>query len=159
MTSYVVQLQRLDSVPLAVVRRQANARDLARLVPECCGLVWNVMRAQQVQAGRHVAVYWDGSIRLEVGVELQGPFAGQGDVVRSETPAGVVASTTHFGPYGSLGAAHDAIHRWCTANNHRLAGPSWEIYGHWQSEWNADPSRISTDVYYLLADIPASALL
>jgi effector-binding domain-containing protein len=152
--SYVVQRQRVDSVPLAVIRRQARASDLARLVPECCGLVWSVVRAQQIQAGRHVAICWDGSIRLEVGVELHGRFAEHGEVVRSATPAGAVASTTHFGPYGGLGAAHDAVRQWCRANNHRLAGPNWEIYGHWEQEWNADPSRIRTDVYYLLSDTP-----
>jgi effector-binding domain-containing protein len=152
MTSHAVQLQRLDSVPLAVIRRQVNASELARVVPECCGLVWNAVRAQQAQGGRHVAIYWDGSIRLEVGVELHGPFAEHAEVVRSATPAGLVASATHFGPYGGLGAAHDAIHRWCRANNHRLVGPSWEIYGHWQREWDADPARIRTDVYYLLSD-------
>jgi hypothetical protein len=32
----------------------------------------------------------------------------------------------------------------------QLAGPNWEIYGHWQNEWNKDPSQIRTDVYYLL---------
>jgi len=152
MTSYAIQLRRLESVPLAVVRRQARAADLARLVPECCGLVWNVMRAEHVRAGRHIAVYWDGSIRLEVGVELHGPFAGHGEVVRSATPAGAVASTTHLGPYTGVGAAHDAIREWCRANHHRLAGPSWEIYGHWQPEWNADPSRIRTDVFYLVEE-------
>ena len=151
-SSYAVQLQRLDSVPLAVIRRQTSAAELARVVPECCGLVWDAVRAQQAQAGRHVAIYWDGSIRLEVGVELHGPFADCGEVVRSATPAGAVASTTHFGPYGGLGAAHDAVRQWCKANSHRLAGPSWEIYGHWQREWNADPSRIRTDVCYLLSD-------
>jgi hypothetical protein len=96
MASYDVQLTQLESVPLAVVRRQANARDLARVVPECCGLVWNVVRAQKTEAGRHVAIYWDGSIRLEVGVELIGPFAEDGEVMRSSTPAGAVAATTHY---------------------------------------------------------------
>jgi effector-binding domain-containing protein len=152
MTSYVVRLQRLDSIPLAVIRRQARQADLARVVPECCGLVWNAVRAQQSRAGRHVAVYWDDRIRLEVGVELDGPFAEDRVVVRSATPAGVVASVTHYGPYAGLGAAHDALRGWCRANHHRLAGPSWEVYGHWQSEWNADPSLIRTDVCYLVSD-------
>ena len=152
MTSYAVQLQQLDSVPLAVIRRQASPSELARLVPECCGLVWNAVRAQRAQAGRHVAIYWDGSIRLEVGVELHGAFAEQGEVVRSATPAGAVAVATHLGPYGGLGAAHDAVRQWCGINNHRLAGPSWEIYGHWQSEWNDNPSQIRTDVCYLLSE-------
>jgi effector-binding domain-containing protein len=152
MSSYAVKLQRLASVPLAVIRRQARASDLSRVVPECCGLVWEAVRVQQTRAGRHVAIYWDASIRLEVGVELDGPFVEHGDVVRSATPAGTVASATHFGPYSRLGAAHDAVRQWCRANNHDLAGPNWEIYGHWQPEWNADPSQIRTDVYYLLAD-------
>jgi len=152
MTSYAVQLQRLSSVPLAVIRRQARSSELARVVPECCGVVWNTVRAQQTQAGRHVAIYWDGSIRLEVGVELHGSFAEQGEIVRSATPSGAVATATHLGPYAGLGAAHEAIRQWCVANNHRLAGPNWEIYGHWQRQWDTDPSRIRTDVYYLLSD-------
>jgi effector-binding domain-containing protein len=152
MTSHTVNVQRLDSVPLAVIKRRANQSQLSRLVPECCGLVWNVLRAQHAKGGRHVAVYWDDAINIEVGAELEGPFTEQGDVVRSATPAGMVATTTHLGPYGGLGEAHDAIHQWCKANGRRLAGPSWEIYGHWRSEWDADPSQIRTDVYYLLSD-------
>jgi effector-binding domain-containing protein len=151
MTSCTVQLQQLKSIPIAVIRRQAHASELSRVVPECCGLVWNAVRAQQAKGGRHIAIYWDGSIRLEVGVELLGPFAEDGEVVLSATPAGPVASATHFGPYNGLSAAHDAIHQWCKTNNRSLAGPNWEIYGHWQPEWNTNPSQIRTDVYYQLA--------
>ncbi len=151
MASSSVQVQRLDAIPLAVIRGQASAAELSRLVPEWCGRVWQAVRAQQVAAGRHVAIYWDGAIRLEVGVELQGPFVEQGEVVRSATPGGMVASVTHFGPYGGLGAAHTAVRDWCMANHRRPAGPNWEIYGHWQREWDADPSRIRTEVYYLVA--------
>ncbi len=151
MTSSAVQLQQLKSIPIAVIRHQAKASELSRIVPECCGLVWNEVRAQQAKAGRNIALYWDGSIRLEVGVELLGPFTEHGGIVLSATPAGAAASATHFGPYSGLGAAHDAIHQWCKANNHTLAGPSWEIYGHWQPDWNTDPSEIRTDIYYQLA--------
>jgi effector-binding domain-containing protein len=154
MQAYPVRFQQLDSIPLAVVRRQAKGADLARLVPECCGIVWNAVRAQQTPAGRHVALYWDGS-RVEVGVELNGSFVEEGEVVRSATPAGSVATVAHFGPYGRLGAAHEAVRQWCQTNNQQPAGPSWEIYGHWQPEWNADPSQIRTDIYYLLAESPA----
>jgi effector-binding domain-containing protein len=150
MSHHAVHVQRLPSVRLAVIRRQARQSELSRVVPECCGLVWNQVRAQHAKGGRHVAIYWDGSIRLEVGVELDGPFTEQGDVVLSATPAGEAATTTHFGPYGNLGAAHDAVQGWVRANQRQLAGPSWEIYGHWLPEWNSDPSKIRTDVFYLL---------
>src|SRR5262249_42261444 len=137
--------------PLAVVRRRASVPELAKVVPDACGTVWNVVKAQQVAgAGRHIALYWDDQINLEVGVELEAPFAGHGEVVGSVTPAGVVATAVHFGPYGQLGAAHQAIRAWCANHNYALAGSSWEIYGHWQDEWCTDPSQIRTDVYYLV---------
>ena len=152
MSVSAVEVQAMASVPLAVVRRQAEPAELAALVPEGCGIVWQAVKAQKAAAGRHVAIYWDASIRLEVGVELLGPFDDDGEVVRSATPAGTVASITHLGPYDGLGTAHEAVRRWCEAHGHRPAGPSWEIYGHWRPEWNTDPSAIRTDVCYLLAD-------
>ena len=64
-----------------------------------------------------------------------------------------MATVAHFGPYAGLGAAHDALRRWCESQHRTLAGPSWEIYGHWQANWNADPSLIRTDLYYQLRPI------
>ena len=148
---YDVRLEQRNSGPVAVVRRRAKQHELARVVPGACGLVWNVMRAQNVtDAGKHVAIYWDDQINLEVGVELTTPFAGHGEVVGSATPAGTVATTTHLGPYQALHGAHQAILDWCAAQGYCLAGPNWEIYGHWIDEWNRDPTKIRTDVYYLL---------
>jgi effector-binding domain-containing protein len=148
---YQVKLEQLGSRPLAVVRRRAGSRDLAKVVPEACGQVWNVVRSQKI-AGRHVALYLDCEINLEVGVEVETPFAGHGEVVGSATPAGAVASAVHFGPYDRLHEAHEAIRQWCADHGYTPAGPSWEVYGHWVDEWNSDPSRIRTDVFYLLKD-------
>src|SRR5215218_9490523 len=112
-----VRLEQHAGLPLAVVRRRAAQHELSRVVPDACGTVWGVIRSQQVPgAGRHVAVYLDGQINLEVGVELDAPFAGFGEVVGSTTPAGLVATATHYGPYGQLHKAHEAIHQWCQAN-------------------------------------------
>ncbi|HEY7056037.1 MAG TPA: GyrI-like domain-containing protein [Vicinamibacterales bacterium] len=147
-----VRLEQIPAVPVAVIRRRVQQAELSRVVPECCGLVWNVVRRQGAKGGRHIAIHWDGTIRLEVGVELEGPFTEQDEVVRSATPGGLVAWATHFGPYGGRSAAHDAVRQWCGANNYALAGPNWEIYGHWQPEWDSDPSQIRTDVYYQVAE-------
>ena len=150
MPSPKVRIERHDPLPLAVVRRQVRQSDLSRVIPECCGLVWNTLRAQGVTGGRHVALYLDGAINLEVGAEVNGPFAERDDLVRSATPAGTVACVTHFGPYGTLGSAHEAVHAFCKAGQRLLTGPSWEIYGHWLPEWDANPSLIRTDICYLL---------
>jgi hypothetical protein len=149
---YQVRIQQMTvAQPLAVVRRRASRGELSKVVPEACGLVWNVLKSQKVKgAGRHVAIYLDCEINLEVGVEMNAPFAGCGEVVSSTLPTDTIATTTHFGPYNQLSRAHDAIQQWCATNGHTLSGPNWEIYGHWQDAWNRDPSQSQTDVFYLL---------
>jgi effector-binding domain-containing protein len=148
---YDIHLEQLSSRPLAVVRRRASLQELAKVIPDACGVVWGVVRAQKITgAGRHIALYWDDVLNLEVGVELDAPFAGHGEVVASATPDGTVATAVHFGPYQRLPEAHQAIRRWCAKNGHTLAGPNWEIYGHWVHAWCDDPTKIRTDVFYLL---------
>ena len=111
-----VRVGHSDSIPLAVVRRQARASELAKVVPELCGVVWSSVRARGLKGGQHVAIYWDGAIRLEVGVEMIDSIPDEGDVVRSATPAGRTASVVHLGPYQQLGAAHRTIVNWCAAH-------------------------------------------
>jgi effector-binding domain-containing protein len=155
---YDIRLEQANSRPLAVVRRRASVQELPKVVPDACGTVWNVVRAQKITgAGRHIAIYWDDVINLEVGVELDAPVAGHGEVISSATPAGTVATAVHFGPYQRLGEAHQAIREWCAKHGYAPAGPNWEIYGHWVDEWNNDPSKIRTDVFYLLKPDEGSA--
>lgn len=145
--SYSVRVERVERQPLAVVRRRASRPELSTAVPAACGEVWNLARAHAVERpGRLVAVYLDGAINLEVGVEVGDAFAGAADLSRSETPAGTVAMVAHIGPYSGLAQAHLAIQTWCKANGHALPVINWEVYGHWTD----DPAALRTDVVYLL---------
>jgi effector-binding domain-containing protein len=149
--NYDIRLEQFDSRPLAVVRRRATLAELGKVIPDACGTVWNVIRALNIMgAGRHVALYLDDVFNLEVGVELETPFAGHDEVVVSSIPSGMVATAVHFGPYDRLPEAHKAIRRWCADYKYELAVPNWEIYDHWKHEWCDEPSKIRTDVFYLL---------
>ncbi len=137
----------------AVVRGRVPARELARFVPAACGEVWSFVRAAGLpKPGRHVALYLDAQGSVEVGAEVTEPFAGNDRVHCSQLPAGRVATAVHFGPYQRLAETHTRIRQWCAEHGHRPTGISWEIYGHWDESWNANPSRIRTDVFYLLQD-------
>ena len=89
---------------------------------------------------------------MEVGAEVSEPFVGNDRVQCSQLPSGRVVTTVHFGPYTGLSEAHAAIREWCKQYGHPLTGVSWELYGHWEDRWNADPSKIRTDVFYQLED-------
>lgn len=150
---YTIRTEQTKAVPIAIVRRRARQNELPRVVPEACGTVWNALKAMGIKGGRHVAVYRGDpkqQLDVEIGAEVPAAIAGHGEVVGSTLPAGEVATTTHFGPYNQLGAAHQAVQDWCKANNRTPIEPSWEVYGHWVDEWNKDPSKIRTDIYYLL---------
>ena len=151
---YSVEIRRVARIPTAVIRRRVRRDELSRVVPECCGLVWSALKAEGKRGGRNVALYREAGAVVEAGVELQTPFAAAGDIVLSELPEGVAAATVHYGPYGGLGGAHAAVQQWCRANGHAFGHVCWEIYDHWRDEWNADPSRIRTDVCYELAGSP-----
>jgi len=148
---YEIKLTNAGAVPTAVIRSHVPPKELSKFVPVACGEVWSFIRSAGLPCpGRHVALYLDSG-SVEVGAEVSEPFAGNDRVHFSQLPAGRVATTTHFGCYEGLGEAHSEIRQWCAAH-HRLSNICWEIYGHWEESWNADPSKIRTDIFHLLED-------
>lgn len=151
--SYKIQITHTEPTWIAVVRDRVRPQDLSRFVPAACGEVWNFIRAAKLpQPGRHVAVYLDGQGTVEVGTEISAKFSGDERVHCSQLPSGRAVTTTHFGPYAGLAAAHAAIRSWCADHGHGCSVVSWEVYGHWEEHWSADASKIRTDVFYLLKD-------
>jgi effector-binding domain-containing protein len=126
------------------------AAELSKFVPAACGEVWSFIRTAGLpRPGRHIALYLEGGM-VEAGAEVSEPFPGNDRVHCSQLPAGPAVTTTHFGPYQRLGEAHSAVRQWCARHGHRLSNICWEIYGHWEQNWNDDPSKIRTDVFHLL---------
>lgn len=149
---YKIQLATVAAVPTAVIQSRVQPKELSKFVPAACGEVWSFIRSAGLsRPGRHVALYLEGGL-VEVGAEVSERFLGNDRVRYSQLPAGRVATTIHFGPYPRLGDAHSEIRKWCGKHGYRLSGVCWEIYGHWDESWNADPSKIRTDVFHLLED-------
>lgn len=118
--------------------------------------VYAAGRAGAVQLdGQNIFVYHSvpdqaDAADVAFGVGTLAPFSAVGEVQPVELPVGDVATTTHWGDYAQLGAAHDAVIEWCRKSGHRLTGSRWEVYGHWSD----DPAKLRTDVYYLLNTNP-----
>jgi effector-binding domain-containing protein len=152
--SYDITLTHSEPILTAVIRSNVRPEELSRFVPAACGEVWSFIRAAGLpRPGRHVALYLNKQGAVEVGAEVSETFDGNDRVQCSQLPSGRVVTTVHFGPYPRLSEAHTRIRQWCAEHGHSLTGISWEIYGHWDESWNADPSKIRTDVFYLLQEI------
>ena len=145
---YSVRVETAAEQLIVAARRRTTFKMISKEIGPLLSLPWAFLRAQAGfrPDGRNVAVYWDaaGEGSIEVGVEVVARFEATDEVVCSATPAGMVAVTTHLGPYDGLGAAHQAVREWIRQNGREIAMPYWEIYGH----WNDDPAKVRTDVVY-----------
>ena len=136
--------------PVAGVRAQVARGHVAQEFGRYLDQVYAAARAGAVALdGQNIFIYRSATVdqlNVDFCVGATAPFVATGAVVPLETPAGTAAMTTHHGAYSGLGDANAAILAWCRAQGRVLAGPSWEVYGH----WHEDAAQLRTDVYYLL---------
>src|SRR5437773_11929992 len=146
---YEVRVEKVSRRQLAAVRGATSRAELPRTILKLLDTVWPVLRAQQVLTGHNVVMYFGGLAHIEAGVEVFGDFVDVGDVRHSQTPAGPVVTTAHWGEYSEMAGAYAALQRWCAASDREQTGTSWEVYG----DWADDPQQRRTDIYLLLARV------
>ena len=149
--AYQVTIQTLSPRILAAVRRRVAIKDIPTAFKPALDSVWSFL-------GKHAGLRTDGHniflyhhespsiMPIDFGVEVVRHFVGEGDVECVTTPAGEAAAVVHRGPYSKLGAAHQALHQWCIANDRTIGAHSLEIYG----DWSDDPEKLETTIQYLL---------
>ncbi len=151
--THIVQTAVVKPELIAAVRVRARIAGIAHVWKPALDQVWTFLKANPaLTPGHNLFLYHHGEGReapmdVDFGVQVDAPFEPQGNVRCVATPAGIVASTCHVGPYDHLPAAHDAIHAWCRQNQRRIGAASWETYGDWQ----ADVAKLETNISYLLS--------
>jgi hypothetical protein len=139
---YTVQAIQAAAQPIQIVRGRTPMATLPNKIRQ---LFDNFYAEFKGKGGLNIVFYPGPDVagEFEIGCGVQLESGGN-----ASTPAGLVATTVYFGPYERMGPAHEAIHRWARENGRTLAGPSWEVYGH----WNDDPAKRRTDIFYLIAN-------
>ena len=140
--AYTVEAKRVEAQPIAVVRGRASRANLPGRIRVLFDEFYGGFKEK---GGLNIVFYpgteGGGEFDIECGVQVEGGG-------NSSTPAGTAATVTYFGPYDQMRPAHEAIHAWARDNGRPLAGPSWEVYGHWSD----DPAKLRTDIFYLLSE-------
>jgi effector-binding domain-containing protein len=139
--------------PTAVIARTTTWREFPTVWRQLLDEVYRFARGRTdlatgggAELWQNVMLYKDDRPHVEVGVLVSGSFESEGPVIASELPGGEAATATHRGDYAQLGVTHDAVRNQVEADGRGLAGPRWEIYGHWRE----DPSELETEVFWLL---------
>jgi effector-binding domain-containing protein len=152
-TSTTVSFVKVDPRPTAVIAQTTTWGEFPNVWGQLLDEVYRFVRSRTelatgngAELWQNVMLYKDGRPDVEVGVLASGTFEPEGRVAASELPGGETAMATHRGDYARLRVTHDAVREHVAAHGRELAGPRWEIYGHWR----ADPSELETEVFWLL---------
>jgi effector-binding domain-containing protein len=157
---YAVSLQMAAPRTIAAVHARLPISGVPKMFRRYLDQVYAAARTGIIQLdGQNVFVYRDAADQpaeadVAFGVGVTAPFVAVGNVEPTALPVGEVATTTHWGSYAGLGAAHHAVIDWCRMYGRRRAGPRWEVYGH----WTQDETRLRTDVFYLLESAAPNAV-
>ena len=153
MSAVAVRFVKVDPRPTAVVAQRTTWPEFPSVWGRLLDEVYRFVRTRTDLATgngdelwQNVMLYKDDRPDVEVGVLVSSSFEPEGRVIASELPGGEVATATHLGDYAQLGVTHDAVREHVAAAGRELAGPRWEVYGHWR----ADPSELETEVFWLL---------
>jgi effector-binding domain-containing protein len=148
-----VNFVKVDRRPTAVVAQTTTWAAFpslwGRLLDEVYGFVRrrpDLATGSDGELWQNVMLYKDDRPDVEIGVLVTRSFEPEGRVIASELPGGEVATAIHRGDYAQLGVTHDSVRNYVIAAGRELAGPHWEVYGHWR----ADPSELETEVFWLL---------
>lgn len=148
-----VEFVTVDPRPTAVVAQTTTWAEFPRLWGQLLDEVYGFVRARpelatgnEGERWQNVMLYRDQRPDVEVGVLISKSFEPHGRVVSSSLPGGEVATAVHRGDYATLGVTHDAVREATAARGRELAGPCWEIYGHWRE----DPRELETEIFWLL---------
>ncbi|MEP6629691.1 MAG: GyrI-like domain-containing protein [Lapillicoccus sp.] len=144
---YEVTVVDVEPEPTVVVAATTTWSEFPTVWGRLLGEVWGCLHAGGIDQGcPNVMLYRDDVPHVEVGVLLAQPCPLTGRVVTSTLPAGRAATTTHHGPFETVGAAHGAVVSWCAAHGLRPDGTRWEVYG----PHHDDPAEQWTQVFWLL---------
>jgi effector-binding domain-containing protein len=119
--NYKVEVCEVKPQTTAVARGRANVHNIGDKVGQLLSPVWRSVKSSGIEnVGCSVVLYRcdeagadffsESGVPIEAGALASSDFSDKGDIVRSAVPGGLVATTTHTGPYHNLPAAHQAVH-------------------------------------------------
>ncbi len=131
---YDIELKTVESQNVAAIRSEVSMETIGDEIGRAFPKLFHTVMGQGGQpAGAPFVIFHDvideeNDGFVEVCMPTSSPIKSDGEVIAREISAGVVASTTHKGPYAEVGPAYHAISAWIAEHGHSTTGGPCEIY-------------------------------
>jgi effector-binding domain-containing protein len=151
-----VDVRTVEAEPFAGIAGHVTRATLPSEIYRLLDRVWPFVRRDDLHltTNHNVVVYHgdpdapDGA-DVVIGVQVDRRFDDdhEAGVQCHELPSGRAAHAVHVGPYDRMQPTYDAIVAHIAEHGLQVIGPVWEVYG----DWDDDPTKLETDIYFLLA--------
>jgi AraC family transcriptional regulator len=152
--TYSITKREISPQPMLIVRRRVKRSEIAPTIAQSLHTIFLCAQKNGIAlTGPPFARYPESSVgfvTIEPGVRVAAAipdFPGESDVLHESLPGGMVAFTTHSGPYEQLTEAHAAMEAWIEAEGLTQAGSPWESYITDPGD-HPDPKDWKTEIYW-----------
>lgn len=128
-----IELKPLTPRPFVGIRRQVPTSELGAFFTEVLPKVMGWLHARGIQPASTPMAVWcamdmeTGIADCHAGCFVHDAVEGEGEVTAGQTTGGDVLTTTHTGPYDTVGQSWMAVYK-RAAELGRRPGAGWEIY-------------------------------
>jgi AraC family transcriptional regulator len=155
--SYSISKKEIPAQPVLVVRRRVKPAEVSKTLADVLGHTFQHAQQNGVAvAGQPFTRYLEwgpGMWTIEAGFPVNAHSAAapsENDIRADTLPGGLVATTTHTGPYDKLAEAHAAMQEWIESEGLTAHGAPWEVYVTDPADV-PDPNEWKTDIFWPLA--------
>jgi hypothetical protein len=139
-----------ESRRILAVRKKVRWTQIGKVAIPSLDEVWKHIRENDISGYGHNVFIYRGmnplGVEASFGVEVPADVEAPKGLVIDHTPTGRAATFHQYGDYSKLIDTNLTIRKWCKQQDLKVGSISWDLYG----DWNEDPSKQRTDVFYLL---------
>jgi effector-binding domain-containing protein/dienelactone hydrolase len=155
--SYSISKKEIPAQPVLVVRRRIKPAEVASTLADVLGHTFQHAQQNGIALdGQPFTRYLEwgpGMWTIEAGMPVKAHASSapaENDIRADTLPGGLVATTTHTGPYDKLGEAHATLQQWIETEGLSASGVPWEVYVTDPAQ-HPDPNDWKTDVFWPIA--------
>lgn len=160
LTRYEVKELSWPERTFAIIRATKTFDELKAFFPESyMSIFHNLQKAGIESRSMPCAIYYDIDEEkrltdVAAAIPLDQPGAGLGYIEKIQLPASKLVSTTHYGPYDTMGLAYQALDKYLASHLLRRGLVIEEYFTDPVTE--PDPEHWKTNIYYVVHPIATS---